>query len=310
MTVELVTLAAGDARVAVAPALGGAVTSFRWRGHDVMRPTPDEALAQGNVRLTASFPLVPFSNRIAEARLAFSGAEHALDRNYPDHPHAIHGVGFQRPWQVTEARADAVTLAFDYDPASDPRHGWPFALRAHQCLALSGQADVAALTMTLGLENADSRPFPFGLGWHPYFPRAADTVLGFRATGMWESGPTMLPVGHVPVPGSHAFDPPRAIGATTMDNVFTGFEGAARLDYPGAGMRVTIEGDSACPFLVVFIPPGRDFCAVEPVTQMTDAFNRHARGESGTGTRILPPGASFSCTMRIVAQPLGTSRPA
>jgi len=34
---------------------------------------------------------------------------------------------------------------------------------------------------------------------------------------------------------------------------------------------------------------------------MTDAFNRAARGERGTGTRILPPGASFSCTMRLVA---------
>jgi hypothetical protein len=37
---------------------------------------------------------------------------------------------------------------------------------------------------------------------------------------------------------------------------------------------------------------------------MTDAFNWHADGESGTGTRILPPGASFSCTMRIVAHTL------
>jgi hypothetical protein len=37
---------------------------------------------------------------------------------------------------------------------------------------------------------------------------------------------------------------------------------------------------------------------------MTDAFNRAQRGESGTGTRTLPPGGAFSCTMRIVAQSL------
>jgi aldose 1-epimerase len=52
---------------------------------------------------------------------------------------------------------------------------------------------------------------------------------------------------------------------------------------------------------VVYVPPDRDFFAVEPVTHMTDAFNRAARGERDTGTRHLAPGASRCCTMRIVA---------
>ena len=45
----------------------------------------------------------------------------------------------------------------------------------------------------------------------------------------------------------------------------------------------------------------RDYLAVEPVTHMTDAFNRAARGERDTGTRWLGPGDERSCTMRIVA---------
>jgi galactose mutarotase-like enzyme len=35
------------------------------------------------------------------------------------------------------------------------------------------------------------------------------------------------------------------------------------------------------------------------VTHMTDAFNRSARGEQGTGARRLRPGSAFSCTMEI-----------
>jgi aldose 1-epimerase len=54
---------------------------------------------------------------------------------------------------------------------------------------------------------------------------------------------------------------------------------------------------------VVFIPPGRDFLAVEPVTHMTDAFNRAAAGQADTGTRLLAPGRTFSCTMRISVSP-------
>jgi galactose mutarotase-like enzyme len=36
---------------------------------------------------------------------------------------------------------------------------------------------------------------------------------------------------------------------------------------------------------------------------MTDAFNRAAAGQPDTGTRLLAPGATFSCTMRISVSP-------
>jgi len=102
-------------------------------------------------------------------------------------------------------------------------------------------------------------------------------------------------------PDAWHFDQARAIGALTLDNVFSAWNGRASLIYPQCKLEVTIEADSGCDHLVIFIPCDRDFLAVEPVTHMTDAFNRDARGESGTGTRILGPGQSYCCTMRIVA---------
>ena len=302
----LVTLASADAHVEIAPAIGGAIVAFRWRDRDVMRPTPADAIAQGDVRRCASFPLVPFSNRIADARLRVGDAIHDLGRNVPDMPHAIHGVGFQRPWDVVATRSDRVVLALGYAPADDARHAWPFAFRARQSFALRTTSDAASLTLSLAIENADARAFPFGLGWHPYFPRRATTVLGFAATGIWETDRTLLPIRHARVPAELVFAPPRAIDTTTLDSVFTGFTGVARLVETERDLAVTVEGDTAASFLVVYVPPGRDFLAIEPVTHMTDAFNRAARGESGTGTRTLPPGGAFSCTMRIVARSLRT----
>jgi aldose 1-epimerase len=67
---------------------------------------------------------------------------------------------------------------------------------------------------------------------------------------------------------------------------------------------MTVRADRAARFLVVFAPEGRDYLALEPVTHMTDAFNRAARGERGTGTRTLRPGAMFSCTMEIEVRAL------
>jgi aldose 1-epimerase len=74
--------------------------------------------------------------------------------------------------------------------------------------------------------------------------------------------------------------------------------------YPDARRRVAMRGDSATRCTVVYIPAGRDYFAAEPVTHTTDGFNRAQRGEPDTGTRILAPGESFSCTMQIAVHTL------
>jgi aldose 1-epimerase len=153
--------------------------------------------------------------------------------------------------------------------------------------------------MTLAIENRGSQPFPFGLGWHPFFPRAADARLGFGSTGVWRNDETQLPVQWEPAPAALRFDPPRAIGEGLVDNVFTGWGGRAELR--GGPVDVRIEADRAFAYVVIYAPPGRGFVAIEPASHMTDAFNRDARGERDTGTRMLAPGASWCGTMRVVA---------
>ena len=53
---------------------------------------------------------------------------------------------------------------------------------------------------------------------------------------------------------------------------------------PARPFDTGIAADRAAGFVVVYAPHARDFVAVEPVTHMTDAFNRAERGETGTGT--------------------------
>ena len=299
-----VLLAAGDAAVEIAPAVGGAIAGYRFRGRDVLRPTSETARAEGAVRGHACYPLVPYSNRIEHARLALDGRTIELARNFGDHPHAIHGVGWQRPWTVVDRDDRFALIAFDHGAQGDAAAGWPWPFHAWQSFALSGDDRGAALTLKIGLRNTGHEAFPFGLGWHPYFPRDAATTLGFAAQGFWETGSTRIPTKRVAPAGERRFDPPRPIGATQLDNVYTGWDGRAALVDASRGLAVDIAGDTSCPFLVVFIPPSGDFLALEPVTHMTDAFNRAIRGERDTGIRSLGPGMAFSCTMQISARAL------
>jgi aldose 1-epimerase len=296
---DAVALVAGDARAEVNAAVGGAIASFALQGIDVLRPTP---AGTRDVRLHASYPLVPYSNRIADARLALDGRAFALARNFGDHPHAIHGVGWQRPWTIAAHDDSCARLVLDHDPKGDAARAWPWPFRAMQTLSLQvTSGSEATLALRLTIANTGGEAFPFGLGWHPFFVRAATTRLGFRARGVWETDATCLPTAHAADPSQLRFDPPREPGKATIDNVFTGWDGSASLSDPGRRIEVAVRADRAARFLVVYAPQGRDFLALEPVTHMTDAFNRAARGESDTGMRTLRPGGAFSCTMEIGA---------
>ncbi len=283
----------------IAPAVGGAIAAFDWNGTAILRPTSPAALAAGAVREFACYPLVPFSNRIAEATLRWEGHAFPLLRYMPAHPHAIHGSGWQHPWSVVERETHRAVLELTHDAVGAHAAAWPFAYRARQTFTLAG----STLALRLEIVNIGDRTFPFGLGWHPFFPRSPRVELGFRADGVWETDPSCLPTRHTAVPAAWDFSTPRAIGATTVDNCFTRWRQPAIVGWPERGLSVEVSADAACDHLVVFVPPDRDFIAVEPVTHMTDAFNRAALGQPDTGTRLLAPEAAFSCTMRLSVVP-------
>lgn len=294
---DAVALVAGDARVEIAPATGGAIASFSCDGVDVLRRTP--AAACNDVRAHACWPLVPYSNRIAQARLDFAGRTYALARNFGDHPHAIHGVGWQRPWRVVAIEHAGARLVLDHVPADDDARAWPWPFRATQSFALRADAAGAVLALRLTIANTGGEAFPFGLGFHPFFVRDAATQLGFRARGVWATDATRLPTTLGPALPAGRFEPARDPGAATIDNAFADWDGAATLNAPDRRLAVTLAADRAMSFLVVYAPERAAFLALEPVTHLTDAFNRAPRGERHTGTRTLRPGGAFSCTMQI-----------
>jgi aldose 1-epimerase len=294
-----VSLALGGARVELAPEVGGAIAGFSFDGIDVLRPTSDDARAAADVRAHACYPLVPYSNRIAGGRLAVGGRTVELERNFGDHPHSIHGIGWQRGWRVLAHDGRSALLALEHTAEGADARAWPWSFCATQWFGLAAHAGGVVLAVKLALANTGDAPFPFGLGFHPFFPRSATTALDLDAAAVWENDATLLPIRRVILPQAWRRGLLAARRHDGIDNVFTDWNGLALLADPARPFDIGIAGDRASRFLVVYAPPGRDFIAVEPVTHMTDAFNCAARGDVDTGTRILAAGAGFSCTIRI-----------
>ena len=100
---ELVELRAGDLAADLVPQIGGSIAAFRLDDIDLMRSLSDADRAAGNVLGTASFPMVPYANRIAGNAFEFHGRRYTFQMNNPPEIYNVHGTGWLRPWTVTGA---------------------------------------------------------------------------------------------------------------------------------------------------------------------------------------------------------------
>ena len=266
----------------IEPRLGGCISGLWLSGVPVLRSTPAAQLA--SARQAGSYALVPFSNRIGQATLLWQGTQHPLVRNNGAEPHAIHGVGWQRPWEVLDSDGDFALLAYEHRPDS----AWPFAFDSSQTLRLRGNT----LELTLSLTNQSAQAVPGGLGWHPFFVKRARSHISFEATGRWEMGADKLPTERRAARGLAA-----PCASLDVDHCFDGWTGTVQLRDELLHTRVT----SGLSRLVVFTSDTRDFVAIEPVSHVNNAANLVDAGADPAqlGLAVLQPGESISAQMSI-----------
>ncbi|MEQ1517835.1 MAG: aldose 1-epimerase [Usitatibacteraceae bacterium] len=287
---SIVQLQLGDSQVTLCPEIGGAIGRFTWKGHDILRRAPDSAINEKQVRQMGVYPLMPYSNRIGQAKLIVGDQTFALRPNFLQEPHAIHGFGWQRVWEIEKRSTDSALLRLAHTPDAD----WPFACEATESVRLTENTLHIALTV----KNNDKRAMPAGLGFHPYFPIAPGTHLQSDWKGMWKMGADSLPTELGPVPMEADFSQLRPLAGWKVDHCFTGWARRALLDYPTH--RMQLDASAVCRNIVVFAPnDGRNFIALEPVTHINNAFALAANGVADTGMRMLATGESFEASMSI-----------
>ena len=279
----MITLGRGELEIDIAPDLGGAVTRLAFGDVPVMRTG-----GTTHVLDASCFPLVPFANRIENGVFTFAGRQYRLPLNFADHPHALHGHGWQNAWRVETVSRDRVSLAFDH-----ARDAWPWAYAVEQVFAMTDDG----VAITLSLRSRDDNPMPYSLGLHPYFPRCPGSRLTASVKGMWRGDATMIPTEFVGATDLIDLGQGQSIAkAPFVDNTFTGWEGPARIEQPELGLEITLKASANCSFFHVFIPEGEDFFCAEPTTAMPNAINRLESAKE-TGLAVLEPGETVAMEM-------------
>jgi aldose 1-epimerase len=286
---NLITLRRGDTDVTLAPEAGGGIAAFRWQGVDVMRPAGNTALANLDPLGLASFPLVPWSNRIAYGRFIWEGREVQLPLNFGEHPHAIHGHGWQQPWKIEAEDATSATLSYDHGAAE-----WPWSYRAEQRFELADDG----FDVRLSVENRSDRPMPAGLGHHPYYLKTPGMRLEAHLEGWWETDEFIMPVRYVEERRDDWSD--KLHSPMTTDNVFAGWDGMARITWPERNIALTMTTGEAARWMVIYSPPDQPIACIEGVTHPTDPFNE----PNHPGLAIIEPGASLALDTRFRVSPL------
>lgn len=244
-------LKSGKLEVALAPEAGGRIAQIRYDGVDWLvseKESGAEAIAWG------CYPMVPWAGRIRRGRFDFDGKPYVLPTNFGGH--AIHGVGFTRPWQMDSLEADTATLSLEL--AEDAY--WPFGGTATQIIRLRPHC----LELHLAIQ-ADRHAMPAVLGWHPWFRKPEQLI--FAPDAMYpQDGEGIATVPCVaPTPGP-------------WDDCFINH---AEIALVSADQRLRMRANTN--YWVVYDAASHATC-VEPQTGPPDAFtlspNRLERGEN------------------------------
>lgn len=287
---DITTLRHHDYELELCPVGGGSITAFRYHGLDVMRQATENYWIGYDPREAASFPLVPYSNRIADGRFSYDGRTYQLPLNMPPEPHAIHGDGWQGRWTIDSANSSTVILTFEPE-------GAPIIYRSRQVFRL----DDRGLTVTLEVTNTGPHALPFGFGHHPYFPRSEGLTLEAAVSGVWTLDDRKIPKDRISLPDAWNFNQSKGLAALELDHCFTGFSGSATMHWPENNLTLAIATDPVFSHLVVFVPPGKDFVCVEPVSNVTDGVHQLVAGRVDTGLRVLQPKETLKGSMSFSA---------
>lgn len=182
---------------------------------------------------------------------------------------------------------------------------WTFTARFEY--ALEGDR----FTWGMSITNTDHETFPAGLGHHPYFQRhlalpggslSAGPHLQINCDKSYELFDALPVAAADPIAARADFQTSRELGDEVVDDCLTGRTSptVAVIEYPGS-LAITMRAGQLLSHVVAYAPKGEPYFAIEPVTNVNDAFTLDAQGVKGTGLFLVQPGETRHTEFSLTA---------
>jgi len=229
----------------------------------------------------ASSILFPFVSRIKDGKYTFNNSKYKLNCNEVDKNNALHGLVYNKTFACTKKALTlndaSVTLQYkDYGK----HQGFPFKFNIELTYTLNKKG----IIVSVNIINKDEKPFPFSLGWHPYFysKNLYDSTLSFRSNKKYVfdnqqiiSGTTDLNI-----------EMPFQLKAVTLDDCYP--LKTNEIDFLTPEYSFKIASTSKENFLQLYTPEVYNVIAIEPMTGAGNNFNNKI------GLQTLQPNETYN----------------
>ena len=261
---KVINLQNKNIKLDLLPEIGGRIRSLSYDDFYVLRPIPLQDLNSIKLFKGGSFPLVPFSNRIKNAKFNFNELEYNLNQNA--FPHAIHGHGYLSEWSIVERSNASAKIIYRHQP---DKLGWPWSYEITQSIHLINFSCIIELKLT----NNSNSIMPFGFGIHPFFNFNDEIRLKFFASREWDGQPEDFPTKTKAIENNFNIRNGRALWKNEKTVCYENFDGKVKIIWPYKKKKITMKVDKIFNHLIVHVPKGEEYFCIEPVSHPTDGFN-------------------------------------
>ena len=286
------SLTCGKLALTLAPGVGGSIARFDWRdGNRVVPILRGTDRADATVLDMASFPLVPYVNRIRGGRFTFRGREVRIAPNMAGDISPLHGQGWLEPMAGRRGGcASRPTLSFRHEPGE-----WPWAIRGDPALRARRKRFDAVADLPERRRTNRCRAASASI---PISTAAGETRLDTQVTHAWTIDEHVLPIERVPATGRFDLSD-RPVCGQGLDHGFGGWNGTARMTDPGWPFALEMSFSRRGLLPALFAGQRRHLRR-----RAGDARQRRAQCAGGRigrslGMRVLEPGEAMRLDMRI-----------
>lgn len=255
--------------VKIFPNLGGSIQELVANGTQIIDGiTIDEDGLNDYKSTYKSSVLFPFPNRIEDGKYEYKGNSYQCEINEPAVNNAIHGLVYNKSFEMVECQIYEERAKIILRYTSDGNlPGFPFPFELDLVYRISFQG---GLSLSLIAKNTGSEPFPYGMGWHPYFcsENLNDASFSFSSKNFYACNNRSIPFNTKDSELPEKF----TLEDQTFDDAFS--LNKARCDFNTDTYNLSLdfkypEGT----YLQIYTPPHRKNIAIEPMTCVANSFN-------------------------------------
>jgi len=277
---KVINLQNKNIKLDLLPEIGGRIRSLSYDDFYVLRPIPLQDLNSIKLFKGGSFPLVPFSNRIKNAKFNFKGSEYNLNQNA--FPHAIHGHGYLSEWSILEQSKSSAIIIYRHQAH---KLGWPWSYEITQSIYLKNYSCI----IELKLMNNSKSIMPFGFGIHPFFNFNDKIKLKFNASKEWIGQPEDFPIKTKPIENNFSLKDGNELWKNEKTVCYENFDGKVQIIWPYKKKKITMKVDKIFNHLIVHVPKVEEYFCIEPVSHPTDSFNLMEYNKENIDNNTLKP---------------------